>query len=68
MKFLLLSKETRFLLFRLFGKGTVGAVVVDKSGRVAVATSTGGLTGKAPGRIGDTPLPGEKPEQGTRLC
>ncbi|KAK6639582.1 hypothetical protein RUM43_007855 [Polyplax serrata] len=42
----------------LFGKGTVGAVVVDKSGRVAVATSTGGLTGKAPGRIGDTPLPG----------
>ncbi len=38
--------------------GTVGAVAVDADGHVAAATSTGGLTGKRWGRIGDTPLIG----------
>jgi beta-aspartyl-peptidase (threonine type) len=38
--------------------GTVGAVAVDAAGHVAAATSTGGLTGKRWGRIGDTPLIG----------
>lgn len=38
--------------------GTVGAVAIDSSGNIAVATSTGGITGKIPGRIGDTPLLG----------
>jgi beta-aspartyl-peptidase (threonine type) len=38
--------------------GTVGAVAVDGKGHVAAATSTGGLTGKRWGRIGDTPLNG----------
>lgn len=38
--------------------GTVGAVAVDTSGRVAAATSTGGLTAKKWGRIGDSPLIG----------
>ena len=38
--------------------GTVGAVAVDSRGHVAAATSTGGLTGKRWGRIGDTPLIG----------
>ena len=38
--------------------GTVGAVAVDIRGHVAAATSTGGLTGKRWGRIGDTPLIG----------
>ncbi len=38
--------------------GTVGAVARDRSGGLAAATSTGGMTGKLPGRIGDTPLPG----------
>jgi beta-aspartyl-peptidase (threonine type) len=37
---------------------TVGAVAVDVHGHVAAATSTGGLTGKRWGRIGDTPLIG----------
>lgn len=37
------------------GVGTVGAVAVDRNGHVAVATSTGGMSGKAVGRIGDTP-------------
>jgi L-asparaginase / beta-aspartyl-peptidase len=36
--------------------GTVGAVALDASGTVAAATSTGGMTGKAPGRIGDCPV------------
>ncbi|XP_059479103.1 isoaspartyl peptidase/L-asparaginase [Neocloeon triangulifer] len=40
------------------GVGTVGAVAVDKEGRVAVALSTGGTCGKTPGRVGDTPLLG----------
>ncbi|MCP4758086.1 MAG: isoaspartyl peptidase/L-asparaginase [Planctomycetes bacterium] len=35
---------------------TVGAVACDMEGRVAAATSTGGTTGKLPGRIGDAPL------------
>ena len=38
--------------------GTVGAVAVDLDGHIAVATSTGGLTAKRWGRVGDTPLLG----------
>ena len=38
--------------------GTVGAVALDASGNLAAATSTGGMTGKRPGRIGDTPVIG----------
>jgi len=38
--------------------GTVGAVAVDTDGHVAAATSTGGLTAKQWGRIGDSPLIG----------
>ncbi|KAK7534822.1 nucleophile aminohydrolase [Phyllosticta citribraziliensis] len=39
-------------------QGTVGCVVMDSFGTIAVATSTGGLTNKLPGRIGDTPTLG----------
>jgi beta-aspartyl-peptidase (threonine type) len=38
--------------------GTVGAVAVDRGGRIAAGASTGGIAAKHPGRIGDTPLPG----------
>jgi L-asparaginase / beta-aspartyl-peptidase len=38
--------------------GTVGAVALDGQGHVAAATSTGGLTGKRWGRIGDSPIIG----------
>ncbi|RPA72050.1 N-terminal nucleophile aminohydrolase [Ascobolus immersus RN42] len=38
--------------------GTVGAVALDVFGNICVATSTGGLTNKLPGRIGDTPTLG----------
>jgi beta-aspartyl-peptidase (threonine type) len=36
--------------------GTVGAVALDSDGNLAAATSTGGMTAKPPGRIGDTPV------------
>jgi beta-aspartyl-peptidase (threonine type) len=42
----------------LFNLDTVGAAAVDKNGDVAAATSTGGLSLKIPGRIGDSPLIG----------
>jgi L-asparaginase/beta-aspartyl-peptidase (threonine type) len=38
--------------------GTIGAVARDTQGRLAAATSTGGLQGKLPGRVGDTPIIG----------
>ena len=38
--------------------GTVGAVALDKEGNIAAATSTGGMTNKMPGRVGDTPIIG----------
>ena len=38
--------------------GTVGAVALDRDGNLAAATSTGGFTGKLPGRVGDSPIVG----------
>lgn len=38
--------------------GTVGAVALDRNGNLAAATSTGGMTNKRPGRIGDSPIIG----------
>ncbi|HEV3105804.1 MAG TPA: isoaspartyl peptidase/L-asparaginase [Trinickia sp.] len=38
--------------------GTVGAVALDRHGNLAAATSTGGMTNKQPGRIGDSPIVG----------
>src|SRR6478735_7016035 len=38
--------------------GTIGAVAVDLNGNVAAATSTGGITAKRWGRVGDSPLIG----------
>ncbi len=38
--------------------GTVGCVAVDREGRIAAGTSTGGIMGKLPGRVGDSPLIG----------
>ncbi len=53
---LLVSPEERSAL--LEGGDTVGAVALDVSGLVAVAVSTGGVRGKLPGRIGDSPIAG----------
>jgi beta-aspartyl-peptidase (threonine type) len=40
------------------GHDTVGCVALDTSGNVAAGTSTGGIEGCPPGRVGDSPLPG----------
>lgn len=45
-----LNSDTKF--------GTVGAVALDKDGNLAAATSTGGMTNKLPGRVGDSPIVG----------
>jgi beta-aspartyl-peptidase (threonine type) len=41
-----------------FERGTVGAVCLDSVGTLAAATSTGGIRGQLPGRVGDSPLIG----------
>jgi L-asparaginase / beta-aspartyl-peptidase len=38
--------------------GTVGAVALDRHGHLAAATSTGGMLGQLPGRVGDSPIVG----------
>ena len=48
--------------------GTVGAVAVDREGHTAAATSTGGLTGKRWGRIGDSPVIGAGNYADDRAC
>jgi beta-aspartyl-peptidase (threonine type) len=48
--------------------GTVGAVALDVRGHVAAATSTGGITGKRWGRIGDTPIIGAGTWANDRTC
>jgi beta-aspartyl-peptidase (threonine type) len=48
--------------------GTIGAVAVDSYGHVAAATSTGGLTAKRWGRIGDSPLIGAGTYADDRSC
>ena len=41
------------------GHDTVGAVAMDIQGRMACATSTGGISCKQPGRVGDSPILGK---------
>ncbi len=48
--------------------GTVGAVARDQAGHLAAATSTGGLTGKRWGRIGDSPIIGAGTYADDRAC
>jgi beta-aspartyl-peptidase (threonine type) len=48
--------------------GTVGAVALDKNGNLAAATSTGGMTNKMPGRIGDTPVIGAGTYANDQTC
>src|ERR1700736_1223445 len=50
--------DKKFFLSDRDSHGTVGAVALDRNGNLAAATSTGGKTGKLPGRIGDTPVIG----------
>lgn len=48
--------------------GTVGAVALDTAGNLAAATSTGGMTGKRWGRIGDAPVIGAGTYADNRAC
>ncbi len=48
--------------------GTVGAVAVDNDGNIAAATSTGGMTNKSWGRIGDSPLIGAGTYANNKTC
>lgn len=48
--------------------GTVGAVALDLQGNLAAATSTGGMTNKRFGRVGDTPIPGSGTYANNHTC
>jgi beta-aspartyl-peptidase (threonine type) len=48
--------------------GTVGVVALDRSGNVAAGTSTGGLQGKMPGRVGDSPIIGAGTYASNQSC
>lgn len=54
------SKDSKF--------GTVGAVACDKEGNVAAATSTGGMTNKKFGRVGDSPVIGAGNYANNKTC
>ena len=51
-------RDNAKLLDPTHSRGTVGAVAIDVNGHVAAGTSTGGMTGKRWGRIGDSPVIG----------
>ncbi|MFV0571029.1 MAG: isoaspartyl peptidase/L-asparaginase family protein [Xanthomarina gelatinilytica] len=48
--------------------GTVGAVACDKEGNIAAATSTGGMTNKKWGRVGDSPMVGAGNYANNKTC
>lgn len=50
------------------GHGTVGAVALDANGNLAAATSTGGMTNKMKGRVGDSPVIGAGTYASNRTC
>ncbi|MCH8069611.1 MAG: isoaspartyl peptidase/L-asparaginase [Candidatus Marinimicrobia bacterium] len=56
------------LEFESSSMGTVGAVALDKAGNLAAATSTGGLTNKRFGRVGDSPIIGAGTYANNRTC
>jgi beta-aspartyl-peptidase (threonine type) len=48
--------------------GTVGAVALDRKGNISAGTSTGGMQGKMPGRVGDSPIIGAGTYASNRSC
>ena len=68
-----IKHEDRFVLDHSLAikeqkKGTVGAVALDKHGNLAAATSTGGMTNKKWGRVGDTPIIGAGTYANNKTC
>ncbi len=53
-----LSAEEHARMLAREAADTVGCVALDAAGNLAAGTSTGGLSGKHPGRVGDSPIPG----------
>ncbi len=62
------SGDTSLSALTISHIGTVGAVALDEHGRLAAATSTGGMTGKRFGRIGDSPIIGAGTYADNRSC
>ncbi|MBC7830335.1 MAG: isoaspartyl peptidase/L-asparaginase [Chitinophagaceae bacterium] len=60
------DKVEKLMKHRKFG--TVGAVACDQTGTIAAATSTGGMTNKKYGRIGDTPVIGSGTYANNHTC
>lgn len=58
----------KFIISEEDRHGTVGAVALDQEGNLAAATSTGGMTNKRPGRIGDTPVIGAGTYANNQTC
>jgi beta-aspartyl-peptidase (threonine type) len=48
--------------------GTTGVVALDRRGNIAAGTSTGGLQGKMPGRVGDSPIIGAGTYASNQSC
>jgi beta-aspartyl-peptidase (threonine type) len=62
------SAGTKSLVSDSDRHGTVGAVALDAQGNLAAATSTGGMTNKPPGRIGDSPIIGAGTYANNQSC
>ncbi|HEV2097180.1 MAG TPA: isoaspartyl peptidase/L-asparaginase, partial [Chthoniobacterales bacterium] len=58
----------KFIISDVDRHGTVGAVALDQSGDLAAATSTGGMTNKRVGRIGDSPVIGAGTYANNETC
>jgi L-asparaginase / beta-aspartyl-peptidase len=55
-------------VYKDYKYGTVGAVALDKNGNLAAATSTGGMTNKRYGRVGDAPIIGAGTYANNKTC
>ncbi|KRD05088.1 isoaspartyl peptidase [Flavobacterium sp. Root901] len=63
-----ISETTSFLDHTNLKMGTVGAVALDRNGNIAAATSTGGMTNKLDGRIGDSAIIGAGTYANNKTC
>ncbi|QYA25206.1 isoaspartyl peptidase/L-asparaginase [Gramella sp. MT6] len=63
-----MNTDETFLDHSNFKKGTVGAVAMDSKGNLAAATSTGGMTNKMEGRIGDSAIIGSGTYAQNKTC
>lgn len=67
-QFLQWRDQSGALIDRTHAYGTVGAVALDQAGHLAAATSTGGVTGKRWGRVGDSPIIGAGTYAEDKMC